>query len=233
MNIAHIDELEAIAMRDGFVWRPVRHRFGIRRSGQTPTPPGSGGQVVEEHTEEQLGHEEIYLVVRGRMRFTAGSDEHELKQGQLIFVRTRHSGAARSRSTEDAAVLAIGGKPGEPYEMSAWETMVLRRTAVAQERWDEVIALHHEALERAPRPRRVALQPRVHGGLAGKPDEALAAPATSGQPRAEVGRQRREGPRLRLDQGRAGLPGSLTPSASARSAGTGSLSGRATSSTAP
>ncbi len=78
MNIAHIDELDAIALPDGFVWRPVRRRFGIRAFGVNVYTPGESGQVVESHTEQQLEHEEIYLVLRGRVRFTVGDDEHEL-----------------------------------------------------------------------------------------------------------------------------------------------------------
>jgi len=33
MNLAHIDELDAIELPDGFVWRPVRRRFGIKAFG--------------------------------------------------------------------------------------------------------------------------------------------------------------------------------------------------------
>ena len=33
MTWTHLDELEAIEMPDGFVWRPVRRRFDIRAFG--------------------------------------------------------------------------------------------------------------------------------------------------------------------------------------------------------
>jgi quercetin dioxygenase-like cupin family protein len=175
VNIAHIDELEARAMRDGFVWRPVRHRFGIRAFGTNAyTAQEVGGQIVEEHTEEQLGHEEIYLVVRGRIRFTAGDDEHELKQGQLIVMRDPSLKRSATALTEDAAVLAIGGKPGEPYEISAWETWFFAAPLVAQERWDDVIALHHEALAERPDHAALLYNLACMEALAGKPDEALA-----------------------------------------------------------
>jgi hypothetical protein len=29
VNLVHVDELDAIDMPEGFVWRPVRRRFGI------------------------------------------------------------------------------------------------------------------------------------------------------------------------------------------------------------
>ena len=85
MNLVHIDELDAIELPDGFVWRPVRRHFGIRAFGTNVYTPGASGQVIEEHI-ERLGQEEIYLVLRGRVRFTLGDDEHELGQGQLVHV---------------------------------------------------------------------------------------------------------------------------------------------------
>ena len=121
MNLVHIDELEAIEMPEGFIWRPVRRRFGIRAFGTNAYTPGASGQVVEEHTEEQLEHEEIYLVLRGRVRFTVGDDEHELGPGQLVFVRDPSLKRGGVALTDDAAVLAIGGKPGQAHEISAWE----------------------------------------------------------------------------------------------------------------
>ena len=70
MTVAHVDDLERIEMPDGFVWRPVRRRFDIRAFGVNAySPREAGAPVVEEHTESTLGHEEIYLVLRGRARF--------------------------------------------------------------------------------------------------------------------------------------------------------------------
>ena len=45
----------------------MRRHFGIRAFGVNAYTPGATGQVVEEHTEEQLGHQELYLVLRGRV----------------------------------------------------------------------------------------------------------------------------------------------------------------------
>ena len=150
MKLAHVDDLEAIELPDGFVWRPVRRRFGIRGFGVNAYTAGASGQIVEEHAEEQLGHEEIYLVLRGRVRFTVGGDEHELGAGQLVFVRDpslRRGGVAL---TEDAAVLALGGAPGKAHEVSAWEAMFASVPLERAERWDEAIGLYEEALAERP-----------------------------------------------------------------------------------
>jgi tetratricopeptide (TPR) repeat protein len=151
VNVAHIDDLDRIELADGFVWRPVRRRFDIRAFGTNVyTPSENGSQVVEEHTEATLEHEEIYLVLRGRVRFTAGDDEFELGQGELVFLRDPQLRRGAVALTEDAAVLALGGKPGEPYEVSAWEAMFAAVPYAEREEWDDAIRLHEEALAERP-----------------------------------------------------------------------------------
>jgi hypothetical protein len=150
MKLAHVDELDAIEMPDGFVWRPVRRHFGIRAFGTNAYTPGASGQIVEEHTEQINEHEEIYLVLRGRVRFTVGDDEHELGPGQLVFVRDpslRRSGVAL---TDDAAVLAVGGKPGVAHEVSAWEYTFAASPHLREGRYDDARRLLLEGLEAKP-----------------------------------------------------------------------------------
>jgi tetratricopeptide (TPR) repeat protein len=151
MSSAHIDDLERIEMPDGFVWRPIRRHFGIRAFGVNAyTAREVGGPIVEEHTESQLEHEEIYLVLRGRALFTVDGNEHELGAGQLVFVRDpslKRGGVALEDGT---VVLALGGKPGAPHRVSAWEAMFAAVPAAQDERWDDAIAIHDEALAEQP-----------------------------------------------------------------------------------
>jgi tetratricopeptide (TPR) repeat protein len=149
MKVTHVDELDRIEMDDGFVWRPIRRRLGIEAFGVNAySPLQARAQVVEEHTESTLEHEEIYLVLRGRALFTVDGDEHELGPGQLVFVRDPSLRRGAVGLTDDTVVLAVGGKPGEAYEVSAWEAMFAAVPAARQERWDEAIRIHEEALER-------------------------------------------------------------------------------------
>lgn len=151
MKHAHVDELERIEMEDGFVWRPVRRRFGIRAFGVNAySPREAGAQVVESHTERTLEHEEIYLVLRGRARFTIGEDEHELGPGQLVFIRDPSLRRGAVGLTDDTIVLALGGKPGVAYEPSAWEAMFYAVSALREERWDDAKRIHLEALAEKP-----------------------------------------------------------------------------------
>jgi len=151
VSIAHIDELDAIEMPDGFVWHPVRRHFGIRAFGVNAyTALEVGGQIVEEHSEGQLGHEEIYFVLRGRVRFTVGGDEHELGAGQLVFVRDPELRRGAVALDVDTVVLALGGRPGQPHTVSAWEAMFAAVPASRREDWAEAIHIHVEALEEQP-----------------------------------------------------------------------------------
>lgn len=173
MNLAHIDELDAIEMPDGFVWHPVRRHFAIRAFGTNLYTPGAAGQVVEEHTEGQLEHEEIYLVLRGRVRFTIDGNDHELGPGQLVFVRDPSLKRGGVALTEDAAVLAIGGKPGEAHQVSAWEHVFAASPHMQAGRFDEAERLMNEGLEENPGNPALLYNLACIEALAGKNDSAL------------------------------------------------------------
>lgn len=156
MSVTHVDDLDRIEMPDGFVWRPIRRHFDIRAFGVNAySAPGAGAPIVERHTELQYGHEEIYLVLRGRARFTIDGNEHELAAGQLVFVRDPSLQREAVALDADAVVLAFGGKPGAPHQVSAWETMFAALPAAQREDWDEAIRMHEAALAEQP----------DHGGL--------------------------------------------------------------------
>jgi quercetin dioxygenase-like cupin family protein len=119
-DVAHVDELEELPINNGeFVWRPVRRRFGITAFGTNAYTARAGQRVVEEHTERD-GHQEMYVVIRGRATFTLGDDEIEAPAGTIVFVRpgTRRGAVAIEDNT---AVLAVGAKPGVVFEPSKWE----------------------------------------------------------------------------------------------------------------
>ena len=151
MSVTHVDALDRIEMPDGFVWRPIRRHFDIRAFGVNAySALEAGGQIVEEHTESRLGHEEIYLVLRGRALFTVDDNEHELAAGQLVFVRDPQLRRGAVALDEDTIVLALGGKPGEAHLVSAWEAMFAAVPYSREENWDEAIRIHVEALVEQP-----------------------------------------------------------------------------------
>jgi tetratricopeptide (TPR) repeat protein len=175
MNTAHVDELDRIEMPDGFVWLPVRRRFGIEGFGVNAySSREAGAQIVEEHSESDLEHEEIYLVLRGRARFAIEGDEHELGPGELVFVRDPVLRRGAVALDADTIVLALGGKPGVPHEVSAWEAMFLAVPAMREERWDEAIRIHEEALVEKPDHPALLYNLACMEARGGRPEDALA-----------------------------------------------------------
>lgn len=110
----------------------------------------SVAHIDEEHAETQLGHEEIYLVLRGRARFTVDGNEHELAPGQLVFVRDPQLRRGAVALEQDTVVLALGGKPGAAHVVSAWEAMFAAVPYSRTENWAEAIRVHVEALVEQP-----------------------------------------------------------------------------------
>ena len=121
--VAHIDELERLPVDDeGLVWRPVRRHFGIEAFGANVyTAAKAGDRVVEEHAESVNEHQELYFVAQGRATFTLDGEEVEAPAGTFVFVapETRRGAVAREDGT---TLLAVGGRVGEPFTVSGWES---------------------------------------------------------------------------------------------------------------
>lgn len=119
----NLDEIEPIPVVGGtLLWRPVRRTLDIGAFGiNSYVAPNAGDDVVEEHRETSLGHEEIYVVLSGRATFELDGEELDAPAGTVVFIREpnvkRHARAAEANTS----VLAVGGPRGEPYEPSAWE----------------------------------------------------------------------------------------------------------------
>ena len=129
------------------MWRPVRRRFDIRAFGSNAyTSEGAGRRIVEEHV-EGTGHEEVYLVVRGRARFTLDGEDVDAPAGTIVFIREPTVTRGAIAEEEDTVVLAVGGFAGRPFEVSAWESFFAAIPATREERWDDAIAIYEQALE--------------------------------------------------------------------------------------
>jgi mannose-6-phosphate isomerase-like protein (cupin superfamily) len=149
-EVAHVDELDTMPVNNGeFVWRPVRRRFGISAFGTNAYSAEKAGQrVLEEHFEKD-GHEEMYVVLRGRATFTLGDDEVDAGPGTLVFVRpgTRRGAIAAEDNT---FLLAVGAKPGVVFEPSLWEDVFAAYSYAEQGELEKGRTLVRQAIERAP-----------------------------------------------------------------------------------
>jgi hypothetical protein len=121
-QVATLDELDRIPVMHGLEWRPIRRRFGIRSFGVNAyTAAKPGDWIVEEHDETALGHEEMYIVVRGRATFTLNGDTVDAPAGTIVFLEDPSVKRLAIAEEEGTTVLAVGAKPGEAFTPSPWE----------------------------------------------------------------------------------------------------------------
>jgi tetratricopeptide (TPR) repeat protein len=146
----HVDELDSIPVA-GVVWHPVRRRLGIEAFGMNAyTAEAVGKQIVEEHDESSLGHQEVYVVVRGRATFTVGGETLDAPAGTIVFIRDPQLKRVAVAETEDALVLAVGNAPGRAYEPSPWEPTFAAAPLLDAGRYVEALELFAEGLRGHP-----------------------------------------------------------------------------------
>lgn len=146
MKLLQLDEIEGIPVFDTLVWKPIRRPLGVTAFGiNAYTAAEPGDDVVEEHTELQYGHEEIYIVVAGHATFTVDGEDVDAPPGTLVYLddpaQKRHATAKLPATT----VLAIGGVPGK-HEPSAWEYFFPALPAMREGDYDTARRLLEEGL---------------------------------------------------------------------------------------
>jgi tetratricopeptide (TPR) repeat protein len=114
--------MEAVDLPAGLRWHPIRPLLGVRATGVSAFSARAAGElVVEPHDEagDGRGHEELYVVLSGRARFTVGGDDVDAPAGTLVLVRPgTHRVAAAIEP--DTLVLAVGGPPTFAPAGSEW-----------------------------------------------------------------------------------------------------------------
>lgn len=153
-----LDALEPVRAA-GVNWKPLRRTLGIQAFGTNAYVAGHGEDVVEEHSEERLGHEEVYVVVSGRATFTLDGEEYDAPGGTIVHLADPSVRRHARAEEPNTVVLAVGGKPGVAYTPSTWEWAAL--------------ALLDERLERFPEHVAVLLAIACCQALAGTDDAAL------------------------------------------------------------
>jgi quercetin dioxygenase-like cupin family protein len=116
-NLEEIDEL----VDAGCPFRPVRLRFGITAFGVTTwTARAAHDRVINEHDEEDVGDEELFIVLSGGAVFELDGDRIDAPAGTLVF---SPPGVKRTAFAQEAGttILALDGTPGKAYEPRGWE----------------------------------------------------------------------------------------------------------------
>jgi tetratricopeptide (TPR) repeat protein len=175
-EVTRLDDLDRVPVGEkGLEWRPIRRRFGLEAFGMNAySSERAGGEVVEEHTEEQLGHQEAYVVVRGHATFHLDDEDVDAPAGTLVVLRDPTVRRGATAVDPDTLVVAVGGKPGEAFRPSAWESYFSAAPLAKAGRFDEAIAMMVHDAEAHPDQPALLYNLACYEALADRRDDALA-----------------------------------------------------------
>jgi len=155
-------------------WHPLRKQLGVRAFGiNAYTAAAAGDEVVESHDEADLGHEEIYVVLTGRATFAVGGETMDVPAGSLMHVADPSLRRQAVAAEDGTMVLAIGGKPGEPFRPSAWEHYFEAGAAQAAGDPERAYTVAAAGLVEHPDHPALLFNIACYGALAGHPDDAV------------------------------------------------------------
>src|SRR6185503_17174265 len=99
----------------------IRLHFGISSFGATSwRARAAGDPLINPHDEQDVGDEELFVVLHGSAVFELNGDRIDAPAGTLVYCRP---GTNRTALAQEAGttVLALDGKPGQAYEARGWE----------------------------------------------------------------------------------------------------------------
>ena len=177
-EVVQLEELDRIPVGGhGLLWRPVRRRLEISAFGVNAyTADEAGQEVVEHHDETGSGagkHEELYVVVRGRATFTLDGEKVDAPAGTFVFVRERSVKRGAHADEPGTTVLALGGKPGEVFQVSPWEYYFAAIPAFRDKDYPRGIEIVRAGLEHYPDNPSILYTLACLESLAGDSDSAV------------------------------------------------------------
>jgi hypothetical protein len=122
--VTNIDAVESFGgekPEDG-VWKPLRAKLGIGAFGVNAfIGRETGARVIEDHTEEGSGHQELYVVLGGKARFELDDEKIEAAPGSLVFISDPAVKRTAFALEPNTSVLAVGATAGTVFTPSSWD----------------------------------------------------------------------------------------------------------------
>lgn len=179
-----LDEIEVISAA-GVNWLPLRRELGVEAFGINAYVANTGELVVEEHTEQGLRHEEIYVILAGAATFTLDGEEHEAPAGTIVHLANPHVHRGARATVDGTIVLAVGAPIEGVYRPSPWEWTFGAQKFRPTADHEAALAFLAEGLEHYPENPSILYEAACWQTMAGRHDEALEAldRAVKGDPR--------------------------------------------------
>ena len=113
-------------------WKPVRRHLGIEAFGTNAYVAAEAGEVVIERHDElpdpgQPAHQELYLVLAGRARFTVDGSSFDVDPGGIVFIDDPQLMREATAIEPQTVVFAVGGPPEAVFVPSEWEERFIER----------------------------------------------------------------------------------------------------------
>lgn len=183
-----LEDFERIPLEDGMSWLPIRRTLGVTGfSVNGYVADEQGDTVIETHDETGSGsggHEELYVVTRGRAAFKVGDEEIELAPGEMVFVDPQ---TTRGATALDAGttVMVVAGRPGDTLPVSPFEHWYAAIPARESGDYDSAYATIEKAFDDYPGHARVHFELACLRALQHRRDDALEhlRAAIEGEPR--------------------------------------------------
>jgi len=123
--VTNIDAVESFGgdkPEEGGAWKPLRAKLGIGAFGVNAfIGRETGTRVIEDHTEEGSGHQELYIVLGGKARFELDDEKIEGAPGTLVFISDPAVKRTAFALEPNTSVLAIGAATGTVFTPSSWD----------------------------------------------------------------------------------------------------------------
>ena len=157
---------------------PLRRDLDIAAFGVNAIYQAKAGEhVVIEHDEVGPfagGHEELYAVLKGGCTFTIDGDEVDAPAGTVVFIGDPATRRASVATEDGTIVLAVGGKRGEAFRVSPYETMADFNPPYLAKDYEQALAILEEALVEYPGNAGITYNVACMEALLGRHDDALA-----------------------------------------------------------
>jgi cupin domain len=148
MRVVRLDDVAPGPSDAGGRWLPLRAELGLRAFGLSGYVGAEGEVLVPRHDETGGGagrHEELYIVVSGRAKFTVDDETVDAPEGTLLLVERgeRRTAYADSPGT---VVLVAGAPVDEQYRVAPWEYGARAARARALRDLDELERVAEEGI---------------------------------------------------------------------------------------
>ncbi len=124
--VHRLDEIPTVPDAD-VDWHPLQHYFGLNTFGANLfIARNAGDQLIAEHDESDSAQQELYLVLRGAVRFTFDGETRDAPAISVAAVPDNSVRRAAVALEPGATMLALGAPPGEyasPWRPSWFEAV--------------------------------------------------------------------------------------------------------------